>query len=96
MTSGQGPLADPLAQLAEREAHLQSVMDTIPDAMIGIDAQGLIQSFSKTATRLFGYSAEDAIGHNVSLLMPSPYREQHDAYLARYLATGEPGRSCDR
>jgi two-component system sensor kinase FixL len=89
MTTGQGPLADPLAQLAEREAHLQSVMDTIPDAMIVIDAQGLIQSFSKTATRLFGYSAEEAIGHNISLLMPSPYREQHDAYLARYLATGE-------
>jgi len=76
-------------QLAEREAHLQSVLDTIPDAMIVIDAQGLIQSFSATATRLFGYAAEEVIGRNISLLMPSPYREQHDAYLARYLATGE-------
>jgi len=77
------------AQLAEREAHLQSVLDTIPDAMIVIDAQGLIQSFSATAVRQFGYAADEVIGRNISLLMPSPYREQHDAYLARYLATGE-------
>jgi len=77
------------AQLAEREAHLQSVLDTIPDAMIVIDAQGLIQSFSATAVRQFGYEADEVIGRNISLLMPSPYREQHDSYLARYLATGE-------
>jgi len=89
MTQDPHHTADPLAQLAEREAHLQSVMDTIPDAMVVIDAQGVIQSFSKTATRLFGYSAEEAVGRNISLLMPSPYREQHDAYLSRYLATGE-------
>lgn len=76
-------------QLAEREAHLQSVLDTVPDAMIVIDAQGLIQSFSATAVRLFGYEAAEVIGRNISLLMPSPYREQHDSYLARYLATGE-------
>lgn len=77
------------AQIAEREAHLQSVLETIPDAMIVIDAQGLIQSFSATATRLFGYAADEAVGRNISLLMPSPYREQHDSYLARYMATGE-------
>jgi len=76
-------------QLREREAHLQSVLDTIPDAMIMIDPQGVIHSFSATATRLFGYGADEVIGRNISLLMPSPYRDQHDAYLARYLATGE-------
>jgi two-component system sensor kinase FixL len=77
------------AALREREAHLQSVLDTIPDAMIVIDPQGLIQSFSATAVRLFGYGEQEVAGRNVSMLMPSPYREQHDSYLARYLATGE-------
>ena len=75
--------------LAEREAHLQSVLDTVPDAMIVINPQGVVQSFSATAERLFGYRADEVIGQNVSILMPSPYREQHDAYLKRYLSTGE-------
>ncbi len=75
--------------LEERSAHLQSVLDTIPDAMIIIDSAGIMQSFSATAERLFGFTAAEAIGQNVSQLMPSPYREQHDMYLARYFATGE-------
>jgi two-component system sensor kinase FixL len=75
--------------LAEREAHLQSVLDTVPDAMIVIDIEGVMQSFSATAERLFGYAPNEAIGHNVSILMPASYREQHDNYLARYLTTGE-------
>jgi two-component system, LuxR family, sensor kinase FixL len=75
--------------LAEREAHLQSVLDTVPDAMVVIDPQGVMQSFSTTAERLFGYRPDDVIGRNVSMLMPSPYREQHDSYLARYLSSGE-------
>lgn len=75
--------------LAEREAHLQSVLDTVPDAMVVIDTQGIMQSFSTAAERLFGYTTGEAIGQNVSMLMPAPYREQHDGYLARYLATGE-------
>lgn len=79
------------AQLAlqEREAHLRSVLDTVPDAMIVIDGKGIMQSFSTTARRLFGYTEAEAVGQNVSLLMPSPYREQHDIYLARYFMTGE-------
>ena len=75
--------------MLEREAHLQSVLDTVPDAMIVINVQGTIQSFSATAERLFGYSAGEAIGQNVSILMPAPYREQHDGYLDRYMKTGE-------
>jgi two-component system sensor kinase FixL len=75
--------------LAEREAHLQSVLDTVPDAMIVIDTQGIMQSFSATAERLFGYTAAQAIGENVKILMPPPYREQHDDYIGRYLTTGE-------
>jgi two-component system sensor kinase FixL len=76
-------------ELREREAHYRSVLDTIPDAMIVIDSNGIMQWFSTTAERLFGYAAEEAIGQNVSMLMPSPYREQHDTYLAHYFATGE-------
>ena len=57
--------------------------------MIVIDNQGIMRSFSATAERLFGYVTDEAVGNNVSMLMPSPYREQHDSYLARYFATGE-------
>ena len=77
------------AELEAREAHLRSVLDSIPDAMIVIDNQGIMRSFSATAERLFGYVTDEAVGNNVSMLMPSPYREQHDSYLARYFATGE-------
>ncbi|ACK50771.1 PAS/PAC sensor signal transduction histidine kinase [Methylocella silvestris BL2] len=76
-------------ELREREAHLRSVLDTVPEATIVIDSSGVMQSFSANAERLFGYSAKEAIGRNVSLLMPSPYREQHDSYLDRYARTGE-------
>jgi two-component system sensor kinase FixL len=78
-----------LTALAEREAHLQSVLDTVPDAMIVIDTRGVIQSFSVTAERLFGYPAREAVGQNVSILMPTPYKTQHDGYLDQYRATGE-------
>lgn len=77
------------ATLSEREAHLRSVLDTVPDAMIVIDTMGTMQSFSTTAERLFGYAAAEAVGQNVRILMPAPYREQHDGYLARYMQTGE-------
>jgi two-component system, LuxR family, sensor kinase FixL len=72
-----------------REAHLQSILDTVPDAMIVIDERGIIQSFSSAASRLFGYAPTEIIGKNIKLLMPSPYRESHDGYLERYLRTGE-------
>ena len=75
--------------LLAREAHLQSILDTVPDAMIVIDEHGLIQSFSSAAERLFAYKAVEVVGQNVSLLMPSPYRENHDVYVNRYLETGE-------
>jgi two-component system sensor kinase FixL len=72
-----------------REAHLQSILDTVPDAMIVIDEHGIIQSFSSAAERLFGFTAAEMLGKNIKLLMPSPYRENHDGYLERYLRTGE-------
>ena len=72
-----------------REAHLQSILDSIPEAMVVINDHGLIQSFSVAAERLFGYSAAEVRGKNVKLLMPSPYRESHNGYIERYLRTGE-------
>src|SRR5690606_26736052 len=69
--------------------YLQSILDTIPDAMVVIDETGPIISFSKAAERLFGYAESEVIGENVSALMPSPDRDRHDSYLARYLETGE-------
>ena len=71
-----------------REAHLQSILDTVPEAMIVIDEHGFIQSFSSAAERLFGCQAAEVIGRNVSMLMPAPYRENHDGYLLRYMTTG--------
>lgn len=70
-------------------ALLQSILETVPDAMVLIDEKGAILSFSVAAERLFGYRAAEVRGRNVSILMPSPYREQHDAYIGRYRATGE-------
>jgi two-component system sensor kinase FixL len=75
--------------LRSREAHLQSILDTVPDAMIVIDERGIIQSFSTAAARLFGYTSADVVGTNIKKLMPSPYRENHDGFLERYLRTGE-------
>jgi two-component system sensor kinase FixL len=72
-----------------REAHLQSILDTVPDAMIVIDERGAIHSFSTAAERLFGYRAAEITGKNIKMLMPSPYQENHDGYLERYLRTGE-------
>jgi two-component system sensor kinase FixL len=74
---------------ARREAHLESILATVPDAMIVIDVRGIIQSFSSAAERLFGHKPQDVIGENIRMLMPSPYRENHDGYLHRYLTTGE-------
>lgn len=75
--------------LRERKLRLSSILETVPDALVLMDDQGLIQSFSPAAERLFGYAEAEVAGRNVKVLMPSPYREEHDSYLARYLATGE-------
>jgi two-component system sensor kinase FixL len=77
------------SELKRREAHLQSILDAVPDATVVIDVRGIMMSFNRAAIRQFGYTAEEALGRNVSMLMPSPYREHHDGYLQRYMQTGE-------
>uniref|UniRef100_B0T0L7 Sensor protein FixL n=1 Tax=Caulobacter sp. (strain K31) TaxID=366602 RepID=B0T0L7_CAUSK len=69
--------------------HLQSILSTVPDAMIVIDEHGAILSFSAAAERLFGYAEAEVIGSNISRLMPEPDQTRHDGYLQRYVATGE-------
>jgi two-component system sensor kinase FixL len=75
--------------LKSREALLQSILDTAPDATIVIDEEGTIQSFNAAAIRLFGHIEAEVVGKNVRVLMPTPFREEHDGYLHRYLTTGE-------
>ncbi|WP_213770543.1 PAS domain S-box protein [Bradyrhizobium sp. dw_78] len=88
-----GVIGDRLLRESEdasyRQAQLQSILDTVPEAMILIDDRGNMRSFSAAAVRLFGWSPDEVIGRNVSLLMPSPYRQEHDHYLKRYRDTGE-------
>jgi two-component system sensor kinase FixL len=84
------PAALPQPDLtASESALLRSILETVPDAMIVIDERGAVQFFSSAAERLFGYTASEVSGQNVRMLMPQPYQEQHDSYLARYRRTGE-------
>lgn len=80
-TAAQGPV--------KAEAHLRSILATVPDAMVVIDEVGSILSFSAAAEKMFGYSEAEVIGKNVKMLMPSPDRERHDQYLVNYLRTGK-------
>jgi two-component system sensor kinase FixL len=76
-------------ELKSREAHLRSILDTVPDATVVIDERGHITSFSAAAVRQFGYTEQELLGHNVHVLMPEPYHSEHDGYIRRYLATDE-------
>jgi PAS domain S-box-containing protein len=75
--------------LAANEAQLRALLEAVLDAVIIIDERGVIQLANPAVERMFGFSAQELVGKNVTLLMPSPYREEHDRYLARYLAIGE-------
>ena len=81
---------DPLQPLALQDikSTLDAIFDTMPDGLIVISEEGEIQLFSSGAERLFGYRQDEALGQNVKMLMPSPYREAHDGYLAAYRDTG--------
>ena len=76
-------------KLADRDAHLRSILDTLPDATVVIEKDGTIVSFNNAAIRQFGYSEDEVVGKNVHVLMPEPYKAEHDGYMRRYLTTGE-------
>ena len=89
MNDPTSPLQTSQTNLREQEAWLRCILETVPDAIIVIDKRATIQSFSSAAERQFGYRAEEVIGRNVSMLMPSPYREEHDDYVNHYQETRE-------
>ena len=75
-------------QLRASEARWRSIIHSAVDGLVVIDAHGRVEAFNPAAERLFGYSEPEMLGQNVNMLMPPPYHEEHDTYLARYLATG--------
>jgi two-component system sensor kinase FixL len=80
--------ADLEGALGASEARWRAIIDSAVDGIVVIDAHGRIEAFNHAAERLFGYTIDEVLGRNVDMLMPSPYREEHDIYLSRYLATG--------
>ncbi|MBI1206866.1 MAG: PAS domain S-box protein [Azospirillum sp.] len=77
------------AALVDSEARLRAIFDTVVDGIITIDERGIVRSFNPAAVGLFGYDPSEVLGHNVSMLMPRPYRAEHDGYLSGYLRSGE-------
>ncbi len=75
--------------LRESEARVRAIVETAAEGIIVIGEQGMIDRFNPAAERMFGYTEAEVAGKNISMLMPSPHREEHDGYLARYLKTGE-------
>ncbi|MDP7203984.1 MAG: PAS domain S-box protein, partial [Pirellulaceae bacterium] len=78
-----------IERLESVNKRLRAVLDTAVDAIITINKAGIIESFNPAAERIFGYTADEILGKSVNLLMPSPFREQHDSYLQNYFQTGE-------
>ncbi len=70
-------------RLQKTEERIRGVVEAAGDAIITIDQAGLIRTFNPSAVSLFGYTQEEAVGQNVSMLMPEPHRNQHDGYVSR-------------
>ena len=75
--------------LASSEARMHAILEAAVDGIISIDERGAIQTINLAAERLFGHAQDEVVGQNVRILMPSPYREEHDRYLSRFMSTGE-------
>lgn len=76
-------------EISDREARLQAILKTATDAIISIDEKGIITSINPATERMFGYTQSELIGSNIRMLMPAPFRNEHDGYLQRYARTGE-------
>jgi PAS domain S-box-containing protein len=76
-------------QLKESEERIRAILDNAAEGIITINEQGIIESFNPAAEQLFGYTIDKVIGQNIKLLMPEPYRSEHDQHIANYRNTGE-------
>lgn len=75
--------------LNTREAFISAVVETAADGIVTINSKGIVQSFNKAAESIFGYDSAEVVGKNISMLMPKPYCDEHDDYIANYLCTGK-------
>jgi PAS domain S-box-containing protein len=87
MHTGEGKPAEEALRDSEARAH--AILATAVDAVIVIDERGFIETFNPAAERMFGFTAEEVVRRNVKILMPEPYRSEHDGYVANYLQTGK-------
>lgn len=76
-------------KLQNKLSRLQAMVNTATNAIITIDCRGIVLMFNAAAETMFGYSARDIVGHKINRIMPSPYFEEHDTYIANYLKTGQ-------
>lgn len=74
----------------DSEERMRTILNTATDAIITIDQRGIITGINPATERIFGYSRKELVGQNVSMLMPPPYRDEHDGYIARFVKTGQP------
>jgi len=85
-------------ELSKKENQLRAIVDNTIDAIITINDKGIIETFNNAAEKMFGYSADEAVGQNIKIMMPDTYSQKHDEYLETYLKKGEGkiiGRSRD-
>ena len=83
-------------ELREREERLRAILNTAADAIITIDQRGVVASINPVTEQMFGYKQDELVGQNIKILMPQPYRDEHDGYLARYQQTGKAHVVCNR
>lgn len=77
-----------MQRISTMQQTLFGILDNVFEGVLTIDSRGVVQSFNRAAEKIFGYEQPEVVGRNVSMVMPSPFREEHDDYIARYLAEG--------
>lgn len=75
--------------LRASESRIRGIVETAVDGIITIDEHGTIESVNPAVQKIFGFTPDELVGQNVSILMPEPYRREHDQYLENYRRTGQ-------